>query len=235
MQKSFYQYFAESMKEYSFRLKTVLELKDEDIERIRKILEKYDLVKFDKPKTTIMQHKPLDFQGVNYANVTMIDFVIRFPVNAIAIQHELCNALGTLDRFLVIRGENEPRELEERENEENAEKEDDGEKVALMDDPDYTECPEVPEVAYGDEYNKKLLDYLASVAAKREPKVKIDTPPTKALFDYFEKDTNVAEDFNKDFDTPKPVHRNNAKKDVEFPASTDTNGEYTTASIRKKR
>lgn len=233
MKKSFYQYFAESMKEYRFRLKTVLDLSDAEIEKIKKVLDKYDLVKFEEPKKTVMQYKPLDFQGVNYANVTIIDFVVTFPVAQFALQLELCNVLGTLDRFLVVRGDNEPNEIEQR-NKEEEEAEEELKETALMDDPDYSECPEVPEVAYGDEYNKKLLDYLASVAAKKEPKVKIDTEPTKALFDYIENDKSVPEDFNKDYDTPKPVHRNEAKKEVEFPASVDVNGQYTAASLKDK-
>lgn len=233
--KTFYQYLAESVKEYKYRVKTIVPLDDGALKRMETCLAKYDLVSFAKPKKTIVQNHPLDFKNVSQAEVVIVDFVLRMPVTSYALLQEIRKLLGINENQIVVRGENEPVELEAQKiiADLEAAKED---KPAMLDDATYSEYDAEKEVAYGDEYNKKLLNYLAQIAADRDEALAVEqTEPVKALFGWLKPNTEVADDFNKDHDTVKPVHRATKKagKKADEPNKADVHGNYTTAKLKK--
>ena len=233
--KTFFQYLAESTKEYKYRLKTIVELNDEDLKKLETCLKKYDLVTISKPKKTIFQKKPRDFPGVEGAEVFIVDFTLRMPVTSYSMSLEFRKLLEIHENHIVVRGENEPVELEAQKMIADLEAEE-KENKALLDDEVYSEFNEPQEVAYGDEYNRKLLSYLAQVASDRDQKQEVEqTGPVKALFGWLKDETKPSEDFNKDIDSVKPVHRKTKKPGgkTDVPNKSDVHGNYTTAKLKR--
>jgi hypothetical protein len=124
---------------------------------------------------------------------------------------ELRGALNIPEKFLVVRTENDPMELEtqllhseeDRLASENAD-------PLLSNDPKYHEYnyDADKEPIYGDAYNKRFLEYLAQVAADREfleASVNAENDSKKHNMFSWLKEQPKAEDFNKEFDTVKPV------------------------------
>lgn len=215
--KNFYHYLAESEKTYKYRVKTLIEADNDFLDRLEKALAKYDLADVSKPKKTIVQNYPRDFRDVEHGEVYIIDIVTRIPASSAVLHQELVAAFECAHRFLVVRGENEPAELESEKLVQDIEDaSDDREKVALLSDAEYGEVAEKePEQDFGDAYNKRLLNYLATVTAENE-KLEVKPVEGEKLFNWL-KAHEKGEDFNKDIDTPKPVHRNDAKKSAKDP------------------
>ena len=213
--KNFYQYLAESVKEYKYRIKTVVEVNDDFMDKLETCLAKYDVVSVSNPKKTIIQNYPKDFQDVPQSEVYIIDVTTRVPASSNVLLTELTTVFRCSAKFIVVRGENEPNELEAEKMVADIEAAKDGPQEAILNDPDYKEHNEEVHVDFGDDYNKRLLAYLARVSAEKEAITVIPEKGEK-LFAWM-KEQNAGEDFNKDHDTPKPVHRSQAKK-ADLPA-----------------
>lgn len=233
--KSFYQYLAESIKEFNFRLKTIEPLDDEAIFRIKTCLSKYDLVEMGDVEKTMAQYRPLDFPNVEYGVVSILDFKVRVPVSSYVLLQDLKSSLQLPESSLVVRGENEPMELEAQKAAEELRREEEKEKKSLLSDSAYSEYKDSGERPYGNEHNKNFLSYIASLSATKSPKTFDETQATEALFGQIKSDNKVADDFNKEFDTPKPVHKNTVKnKKPKEPTKTEYSGNYSTSSLRRK-
>jgi hypothetical protein len=231
--KSFYQYLAESVKEYRYRIKSVVPMDDNFISTVKKALFKYNVTSVSAVKKTPMQNAPLDFRDVGSAEVHIIDIVTTVPASSYVLATGLHSALQLSPKFLIVRGENEPVELEAEAIENR--KEPTGE--ALLDDATMKEAEATVEVAYGDEYNKKFLNYLAKTKAENEDAEvpAIEEVKKVAKFSWLNpKDSTVADDFNKDQDTVKPVHVNSVKGKAEKPSKTAVHGNYDDAGKGKK-
>jgi hypothetical protein len=216
--KSFYEYLAESTKIYQYRVKTVVPVDASVLKRIEKCLSKYDVVKVQKPRKTIVQKAPKDFPNIKEGEVYIIQIETRMPASSYLMQQELCGELNINNEFLVVRGVNEPTELDAVDLEQKLDAKEAGDKdgEALLDQNEYEEANLYPSVEYGDEYNKHLLGYLAKVAAERDGK-KLAPKDEAHLFGWL-KDQKPSEDFNAGFDTVKPVHRATANKNAKDPS-----------------
>lgn len=209
--KSFYHYLAESTKSYKYRVKSVVPMDDHFVEALKKTLFKYDVQDVSKPKKLIAQKEPMDFPSFTMAEVWILDIVTAVPASSYVLATALRAALKIADAELIVRSENDPIELQAEKIEEILK---DDEVEAKLNDGMYEKEDQPKEVAYGDEYNKKFLNYLAQVSANQETK---DIPAIEEVkktnkFSWLNpKDNTVADDFNKNIDAVKPVHVNTKK------------------------
>lgn len=215
--KSFYHYLAEAKKEYSYKIKLISAVDDAAMSKIERALVKYDIISISKPKKTILQAAPLDFKRASNAEVWIIDVVTHLPASSYMMWEELRTALGVHGDNIVVRGFNEPLEIESQriEAQHNMDKEavaDGLVRDSLLGADAYEEHEPVPgEAPYGDAYNKRLLNYLAQVQANRPQNDEHFVEPKNALFKWLKPEAPAAEDYNEQFDTVKPVPGNSKK------------------------
>jgi hypothetical protein len=226
--KSFYHYLAESAKSFGYRVKSVVPMDAHFVETLKKALFKYDIQSVSTPKKLMAQKAPLDFKDFHMAEIWVLDIKTAVPASSYVLAVELRSALQVADSMIVVRGENEPVAIEAEALEEIHK---DDEHKAILDDPTYAAEDQPKEVAYGDSYNKKFLGYLAQIKSNAEAeKVEaIEEIKKTNKFSWLnKKDTTVADDFNKDMDTVKPVHVNTKKAGgkTEKPNLTGNHGNY---------
>ena len=231
--KSFYEYLSETEKTYSYRLRTIVPLDERGIEKIKMILTRYDVCFFDGPRETIMQDAPIDFPAYSMVNVYIIDFSTHIPASTYMIQEQIRKSLNLNNTQILVRGINDPCELQEIGMEYNdLEKSIDG--PLLSTDVNYKEYNydfDDGKQYYGDEYNQNLLFYIAKIASEKSDGVVSPQPENQKsnIFDWL-KDKVDAGDFNSEIDCVKPVSKNNlSKKDIKkitAPANVSPYGNF---------
>ncbi|NJO62839.1 MAG: hypothetical protein HC836_32830 [Richelia sp. RM2_1_2] len=187
--KTFLEHLFESDKEYHFRIKTIVPLDDAMLDRVERVLRKYELRDFKGPTKTIFQDHPLDFSDISAAEVFIIDVVIGVPQSSYILQQELRDALSISEKFIVVRGDNEPLEVETqrmRMQKEiaNQANEKGLKKSSLLDtDSTYSESEFEADGAqfFGNEHVSKFLNTLATVASSRNSPV---VEPKSGLFNW---------------------------------------------------
>jgi hypothetical protein len=162
--KTLNEYLMESAKTHEFRLKTAVELSDDQLDKLEKHLRKYEAFDIDSPKRTILQSAPLDFHNIGATEVYIMDFKTELPMSPSILVNELVQKLGISERDIRVRNKLEPAEQEDAASmEEPAE----GGREALLMDGEYSEAENAKaEDHYGDAYNTKFLDELNK--ARRE-------------------------------------------------------------------
>src|ERR1700691_306970 len=234
--KNLYQYLSESIKEYSYRIRLAVPVDDFYINLIKNILVKYDLVSI-KQSQTIMQFCPLDFPSLQMGEVHIVDIVTHIPICTAILQQEIRGILNIPVEYLVVRGLNEPLELETDSLNNPIIK--DINDPLLNTSPKYPDAePSLKDVPYGDVYNQKLLHYLAKVSSERKeliPSVYPEGETKNKLFVFLK--TPDFEDFNKNFTAVKPVDKNKANKNSELPVKVANSGNFSDDIIptNKKR
>jgi hypothetical protein len=215
--KNFYQYLAESTREFSYKIRTVFPLDEVAMLKVNRILARYSPISIIQNRT-LLHTDPVDFPSVAMAEVYILDILTAIPASSMILQDELRGALNIPAEYIVVRGINEPLELE----------------VELMNSPlpdspllgtDYPASDE-PQ-AFGDEYNQRLLDYLAKVAATRktiDPLIEPQNQDRTKLFSFL--NTEVSDLYNDDRPGVKPVHRNHAKLKALPPAKVAPTGNF---------
>lgn len=236
--KSFFQYLAEATKEYEYRIRTIAPVTDSTIAKIEKVLDKYNLISITKPKKTILQDSPLDFPNVDMAEVFIIDIKTGVPVSSEVLLQELRGALDIPWSEIVVRGKNDPMELETEVQDSDNKGLKDADSPLLSSDPAYKEYPisiDEPQ-AFGDAYNKRFLSFLAKVSAERAEVEAVVQPENqkKSAFGLMSELNSNSEDFNKDYDTPKPVPANKADKNAPEPADVSNEGSFITSKRLSK-
>ena len=86
---NFKTYLDQVEKVYSYRIKTVAPLDDLALDRIERLIQKYDPIEMSAVKKTIHQRQPLDFIGIQNAEVYIVDIVLGLPVSSYILQQEL--------------------------------------------------------------------------------------------------------------------------------------------------
>jgi hypothetical protein len=178
--KNFRDYLAESAKSYVYFIKFAVKPASEQVENIESWLKRYDLKEFTSPTLVDDNHK--DFIDVQNRNVHSMKIVLGLPISQYILLQDLKNVANVSEKLMAIRGENEPIELYSQfdawERKTDREAAEDGEVPGsrLSTDREYTsaEQPQVDDL-FGNEYNKKLLTYLAGVAEAR-PTMNVDPP-----------------------------------------------------------
>jgi hypothetical protein len=247
---NFYEYLAKSKKEYAYRIKSVVAMDDRFISILKKTVAKYGIIKIDPPKKTIAQSNPLDFPNIPFAEVWITNITTHIPVSTGILLPEIRGALNIPEKFLVVRTLNDPMEIETQrlDSESEAAKSEKTKDALLSNDPKYAEWnyDADKESSYGDAYNKKFLGYLAQVAADREfieASVNPENEPKKLNIFSWLKEKPQAEDFNKEFDTVKPVSQLSKKPggktdvpaNVAIPGNFDSHHRNNTLKINTKK
>lgn len=174
-------YLAESERIYNYRIKTVVPIKDDEMSRIERAVIKYQPLNILRPKKTMLQSHPLDFPGVMNAEVFIVDLELALPASAYVLQQELRVALDIPEQYVVVRGDNEPGEIETERLNAGREMGDEAEKkgltrASLLTMPRYDEAEPVKgEDYYGNAATGRLLAYLQQVAKERD-ETQVDAP-----------------------------------------------------------
>lgn len=217
--KTFKQRLLEAHREFHYRLKTVVDLTDERMEDVERLLHRYHLVKMGAIHKLDGDLDTLEFSDVENADISYLDFVIGVPVSAYILQQEMRSILNVPEKFVVVRSDNEAVEVDSA----RIQLLQTLDKVAaeaghyragslLSTDREYLE-QEQPLVkdAFGDTYNKRFLNLLSKVSSTRAPETYQAHSDflTPEQLKAHEKLMALSDDeFNKAYDTPKPVYKN---------------------------
>ena len=178
-------YISEVEKTYTYRIKTVIKLDDDAMGRIESAIMKYQPIKLSAPKKTMLQKNPLDFPTVQNAEVYIVDIELGLPASAYVLSQEVRLFLAAPEKFVVVRGDNEPLENETealiaKNDLDLAAKEEGAVRGAMLNLPNYDEAEPVESTDYyGDQYNRRFLGYLKKVETERTEASKIETPNQK--------------------------------------------------------
>ena len=112
--KTFTDYLAEAVKEYTFRVKIAGILEDEHLSSMERALSRYNVVKMSSPKKTIMQEHPLDFPSdVTNTEVTMFEVTTSLPVSYDTIARQISEHTGIPFSSIVVTHDGDPLEKEQ--------------------------------------------------------------------------------------------------------------------------
>lgn len=224
--KSFSEILKESTETYDYVIRTIVPVDNEQVGYIKEVLAKYGIVDISKPEKSFLQDSPRDFPNAGLVEIYTITVKTTVPASSYILGQEIREVLNIPDCNIVVRGVNEPLEIQ---NDIDAEKDqgmtDSVGNPLLSTDPAYHEVDESlnEPVAYGDDYNKRMLAYLAKLAKIRKEKQKIVQPENQESVEEYRED---AVDFNKDYDTVKPVPSWDAKDDAEPAVKTSMEGNF---------
>lgn len=166
-------YFDEAERRYNYRIKAIIELDEHAIDIIERAILKYNPFDMSQVSKTILHRNPLDFPNVSAAEVFSVDIGLGLPVSPSVLSAELATALGIHGTEIVVRGENDPTEIETQrlnaaEDMATEAKGDDAE--SLLDTA--LEHPEASspdgDTLYGDRYNGRLIKTLQQIAQERK-------------------------------------------------------------------
>jgi hypothetical protein len=190
------QYIAETERSYNYRLKTIVPLDDHAMDLIERITMKYQPLDISRPRKTMLQANPLDFTNVEASEVWIVDFEFGLPASGYILGQEIHRILGVPENHVIVRGANDPTEVESERliaaEEIGAEAKELGlTPSGLLTDPTYSEVTPAEDL-YGKVHNEKFLDYLRTVQKEREERSKVDAP--NALFKWIDMPKQQADD-----------------------------------------
>lgn len=161
-----FEYIEQLRTKHEIRIKLACLVTDEQIDKIEKHLEKYDAERITAPHKLILQKRPLDFPDLESAEVQIIDFVAGLPVSNEVLKIEIAKLLNCVERYVVVRHADDPRETQDDIAKNALSKED--KKPIMGTDYDKSEENAVkPDEVFGDKYNTNLLKELKKVADDR--------------------------------------------------------------------
>ena len=178
--KNFRDYLAESAKSYVYFIKFATKPADEQVGTIESWLKRYDLKELVAPVVVDDNHK--DFIDVQNRNVHSMKVVLGVPISQYILLQDLKDAANVSEKLMVVRSQNEPIEMYsqfdawERKADAEADKKNEISAARLSTDREYADAeqPKTDDL-FGNEYNNKLLTYLAGVADSR-PTMEVDPP-----------------------------------------------------------
>jgi hypothetical protein len=180
----FQQYLTETQKQYHLRLKTIVPLDDNAMDRIELAVAKYLPVFIGQPKKTIIQRQPLEFPEIQNAEIYMVDMTLALPAAPHVIRDDIRKALRAADGAVFVRTQAEPGELEMDRNNALADIEAEAitkglTPIALLGDADYNEAETHDHATmFGNSYNAAFLSYLSTVQKERSDQIyKVENAP----------------------------------------------------------
>ena len=167
--KSLAQYLAESEKTYNFRLRTVAEMSDEQLDKLEKYLARYNVESVSAPKTSIIQKSPAGFGDIGPSAVTTIEIATKLPSTPNVMQEEIAAATGV--HIGAIRVYNEGEFVEGIDDLEESDDSEEGRSVLA--DADYSDAEKVDHSDnYGNDFVEKFVKNLPKSELATEYKVK---------------------------------------------------------------
>jgi hypothetical protein len=170
-------YFDDAERRYNYRIKSVVELDDHALDAIENVVLKYNPFDMTQVSKTILHRNPLDFPNISAAEVYSVDICLGLPASPSVLRREIAFALGVSDGEVMVRGENDPTEIETQriDASEDMTAEAKGDEAAALIDTglDYPEANEVDgKRLYGNEYNGRLVSMLKQIADERKTVVR---------------------------------------------------------------
>lgn len=165
MAKDLQDYILGLKKEYNLRLRFLVDLEDQDLDKLERHLKKYDLLEIGAPKKTIFQKYALGWHGPVNSEVLIVDITLGAPVSPHTLEYDVARLFKiSRDYVRVTREGYEQEDLEAPANSE----EEYEPKVST--DPEYPEDKDRPDNSefYGDKYNAKMIKTLSD--ARKEAK-----------------------------------------------------------------
>ena len=170
LESSFVGIYENIKREYNFRIKTVSDI-SKNIDKIKYVLNKYDISKFGKIHKTILQATPMEFMDIDNAEVYILDVTVELPITAYVLMLELAAILNIPEKFIVVRGDNEPIEVEGNRIEARSELKDilgKLEQAPLLDTTEiYPEESLAGDKLSGDKYNMEFLKFISQQSHQR--------------------------------------------------------------------
>jgi hypothetical protein len=158
--KTLKDYLTENKKVYSFKIKVAGDLPENFQDNIKKSLEKYSIVTFEKMQTPV-QESPLDFPELQNKEVTIFDMVVEYPITAPEISNFI-KGMGLEEECFRVRGSSEPSEIDQ------LSLDDDIKGKSILTDPYYKESAKVSHKDYfGNDFNKSFLKDLEKSLKER--------------------------------------------------------------------
>lgn len=165
--KTLYHFINDTTRRYKYKMKFAdIEITKELQEKINRILGKYLVVDMSKPSRSIRQMNPIDFTNINNAEVYSIDFTTSQPISSFMLLADLSGSLKIPEKFIVVRGENDPLELQSNQEvakNDRLSNDEPTKPVLLM--PNYDEYGVTPN-QYGTDYAEKVT--IAKLLKDRE-------------------------------------------------------------------
>ena len=170
--KTLKEYLAESVKEYSYKIKILGEVEDGMMDTIENELKRYDLKTIGSPTKTIFQKQPLDFDEGVSGEVNIASFTTGLPLSKDTVRDRIAHNLGMPERYIKIRSENDPLEYDLVDNNVDTEivvGESNPEDAALNND--YPADEHKAEDYHGNEFNTKFMEELMKLVKDRDTHV----------------------------------------------------------------
>jgi hypothetical protein len=165
--KTLKHYLAESDKTYEFRVRCVTEMSDDQFNRLKTHLLKYNVENVSAPKKTIMQKSPYGFAEFGPAEVYIIDITTKLPITANIMHEEVAKATGIPMQSIVVHSKLESEEFW------NEKPEKETEPTSVLADADYKDSPKVKhEDNFGNDFVAKFIKNLPKSEQYTEYKVK---------------------------------------------------------------
>lgn len=163
--KTLHHYLTESDKIYEFRLRSVVELSDEQLDKLETHLLKYNVETVSAPKKTIMQKTPYGFSESGPAEVYIIDIVTKLPVTANMLHDEVAKCTSIPLRSIVVNSKLENEEFWGEPAKEESEP------TSVLADAEYKDAEKVKhEDHYGDKFVAKFVKNLPKAQLQQEYK-----------------------------------------------------------------
>ena len=172
--KTFKEYLAEAVKEYTFKVKIAGILEDSHLDAMELAMAPYNVVKIGSPKKTIMQEHPLDFPAnVTNTEVTIIEVTTAMPVSYQTLSRHLSDHMGLPYESVVVCHEGDPLQAEQ--DKLNAEKSDDAYDPIMGQEYKKEDTADASAVVHSEESKQGFLKGLAKAQTKEGGNVEVVT------------------------------------------------------------
>lgn len=166
--KSLKQYLAESEKTYEFKVRTIAEMSDEQLDKLERFLAKYNVESVSAPRKSILQKSPAGFGDVGPSEVFTLDIATKLAVAPYTLHEEIARATGVpMGAFRVhYKAEGDLIEQEQEIQEDNKES------TSVLADPDYKDSDKIDHKDYyGDDFIKEFVKKQEKSELAKEYKV----------------------------------------------------------------
>lgn len=195
---NFKNYLSATEKVFKFRIKALFPLSEDTMDLLEKALQKYRPISITDPVKAMYQTNPLGFTGAKFGEVYMLDVELTLPCIPYLLEYDLRTMLGLHkdDDTLKVFSEHDPVEIEAEKMHEDEEHKDEP-KEALLNQDEYSNKDQADFSDYfGNDYNKKFLEYLKEVETARKEKAKAGPVEAKNSLATLEQHAKLGSDLN---------------------------------------
>lgn len=108
--KTFRDYLQQSKKIYEFKICVAGDYPEKFEDRMEQALNKYEVLKFSKIKTTPITESPLDFPRLRNTQVTHFEIELGYPTTSFILENYLTLELDYPDTHMLVRSPYDPLE-----------------------------------------------------------------------------------------------------------------------------